>query len=144
MLKWPDMSIHEHQVRQVQNYMSGLSIDKFNILFSGFQIHRDGCVVIRGFDEDKSLQKLRQKLRKKFDFIPHRQSSWCHVPIGRILEPVGSKKFSKLKNFLSSILGLKRHKHTEEINLISLIYEKRWYMEEREVLQSYRLGVLNE
>ena len=95
-------------------------------------------MVMRGFDENKSLQKLREQLRGKFDFIPERQSAWCHVPIGRILEPVGMKQFSKLKDYLSSTGGSKHY--SEEINLVSLIYETRWYMVERQVLQTYRLS----
>lgn len=138
VLKWPDQTIEDEQVAMVQNYISELSLDKFNILFSGVQIHRDGCVVIRGFDEGKSLRRLRQKIKQKFSFIPDKQSSWCHIPIGRILEPVGSGQFSQLKDYVFRQSATKTH--TEEIVLMALIHETRWYMKEREVLQSYFLG----
>ena len=75
-------------------------------------------MVMRGFDENKSLQKLREQLRGKFDFIPERQSA-VSCSIGRILEPVGMKQFSKLKDYLSSTGGSK-HYSEEQFSIPNL------------------------
>ena len=61
-----------------------------------------------------------------------RQSSWYHIPIGRILKPLGERNFSALRHFVEATSTEMRF--VERIRAIKLIHEARWYMEEHSIL----------
>ena len=106
----------------------------FQIEFKGFQINPDGCVVIKGFDASGEFKKIRDFLCDRLDFLSKRQSSWFHIPIGRILEPVGAEAFGRLGSYISfnDTLFLR----SEFVDRVHLISEKQWYMETRTTLMT--------
>ena len=93
----------------------------------------DGCVILKCYDETSSLFKIRNQMKNKIPFTPKKQSSWAHIPVGRILEPVGVSKFNDLKKYIKE--SMNDFTHVEKINSMKLIHEKRWYMEEKETLK---------
>ena len=52
--------------------------------------------------------------------------------MGRILEPIGSELFSKLSRLISELS--ESFIVADTINLIKLVHEHRWYMEEKSIL----------
>ena len=72
-------------------------------------------------------------MKNKILFTPKKQSNWAHIPIGRILEPVGVSNFNNLKKYINA--SVDDFNHIEKITSMKLIHEKRWYMEERETLK---------
>ena len=89
----------------IREALSGL-IAPFLFSVFGIQINPDGCVVAKGYDEGAAIFRVREELKASLSFFPKRQSGWAHIPLGRILEPVGEEKFSKLK-FLIGEIGQK-------------------------------------
>ena len=55
-----------------------------------------------------------------------------YIP-GRILEPIGEKKYSLLKNYITKKQNLKIA--TTTIKDFKFIFEKRWYMEDRNLIR---------
>ena len=70
--------------------------------------------------------------------MPKKQSEWAHVPLGRILEPVSSKNFSYLRDFITQLSN--QNIITIKINSLKYIHEKRWYMEEKDLLLEKKLN----
>jgi hypothetical protein len=129
VFKWPEQNLSKTEINELLNIVSKLKFRNFDVLFDGCQLNPDGCVVIRGFDISKNIFNLRRLIAKKINFLPKKQSKWFHIPIGRILEPVGEKNFLKLKFFFDK--NSSGWKHYEEINSIKLIHEYQWYMEKK-------------
>ena len=69
--------------------------------------------------------------------LPARQSNWCHIPIGRILDPVGELNFKRLQEIERD----SRDDKTFSIKLDSLkmVEEYKWYMEEKDLLMDIKL-----
>ena len=132
VFKWPEEKLSKTQINKLLNFISKLKFRNFNVLFDGCQLNPDGCVIIKGFDVSKNIFNLRRLISKKIRFLPKKQSKWFHIPLGRILEPVGEKNFIKLKKFFDK--NSRGWKHYEEIDSIKLIHEYQWYMEKRKTL----------
>jgi len=136
VFKWPEMKWkNEYEniiIELIPNMISNIQVD-----FVGFQINPDGCIVLKGFDKENAVLKLRKKIKNSFTFIPEKQSSWVHVPIGRILEPVGKEKFNLLYDLINT--NKSNHIAEVEINELKFIHEKRWYMENRQELFNFRV-----
>jgi hypothetical protein len=132
VFKWPEEKLNQSQIRKISKFVSKINIQKFNILFDGFQLNPDGCVVVKGFDVSKNIINLRDSISKNISFLPKKQSNWFHIPIGRILEPVGKNNFLKLKNFFNR--NRDGWGHYEKIKNIKLIHEYQWYMKDRKTL----------
>lgn len=109
----------------------------FEFMIRGVQVNPDGCVVARGYDSGGELFRIRDSVRSALAWIPPKQSGWAHVPLGRILEPVGTEAFGRLRHLMTGLE--ERDVVSTSIDRIILAHETRWYMEERTVLHEYRL-----
>lgn len=137
VFKWPSDTWKEDQLPAIKSVLANVEGSAFRFRIQGVQINPDGCVVARGFDEGGELFRIRQVIKERMDFIPNRQSGWAHVPLGRILEPLGADRFQQLRSLLRSWEGELIAETT--LSEMKLIHETRWYMEEHEVLEVYPL-----
>lgn len=132
VLKWPDekwsQSKHEAALRE----LSALEFSPFDMEFHGFQLNADGCLIVRGYDHSGEFARIRKWLTERLSFVSARQSSWYHIPIGRILKPLGEGNFSALRHCVEATSMEMRF--IERIRVIKLIHETRWYMEEHSIV----------
>lgn len=136
--KWHD----QNEFVEEDNDLLRTEIEKhanrpISISLEGYQIHTDGCVVARIFDNG-SIIGLRNKLIENLQDLPNRQSSWCHIPVGRILSPVSKDEAEEIVKLVE--LKNKSTKITEVINNIKFVHEKQWYMEDYKIIHTHRLG----
>jgi hypothetical protein len=117
---------------RVCSALADINFNPFNLYIGGLQINRDGCVVLRGYDQFQSIFRIRDQLKKTINFFPEQQSGWAHIPIGRILNPIGINNFIKLREFCykNRCINL----HNELIVDAKFVHEKQWYMEQHQVL----------
>jgi hypothetical protein len=138
VFKWPTDPWNEQNLEVIRRRLASVTDPMFRFHIGGVQINPDGCVVARGYDEEAALFRIRRQLKSDLPFLPSRQSGWAHVPLGRILEPVGSQRFAKLADVIRGMSDAPIA--TTEIDSMKLIHETRWYMEEKTVLAEYPLG----
>ncbi len=138
VFKWPTDSWNEEWLGVIQDLLASIRQPSYRFSIRGVQINPDGCVVAKGFDEDAVLFQIREQLKVEIPFLPAKQSGWAHVPLGRILEPLGVERFAKLAHLMSTMSDLPIA--TTEINSIKLIHETRWYMEAKIILAEYQLA----
>ena len=138
VFKWPTDSWNEEWLGFIQDLLASIRQPSYRFSIRGVQINPDGCVVAKGFDEDAVLFQIREHLKVEIPFLPSKQSGWAHVPLGRILEPLGVERFAKLAHLMSTMSDLPIA--TTEINSIKLIHETRWYMEAKTILTEYQLA----
>lgn len=137
VLKWPSQILNSQKLFEAKEHLLNQIYDSFIVNIKGVQFNSDGCILLKGYPDNMSLKLFRESLKLKFPEIPKRQSQWCHIPLGRILEPVGTKTFEKLKEiyFLEeSFCSFKI-----PINQFHLVHEKRWYMEDKDILETFKL-----
>ncbi len=132
VFKWPDQDWDTGIKEKVCSTLSEIRFTPYNLNICGIQINRDGCVILKGFDQPQAIQSIRKKIKSSLQFLPEKQSNWAHVPIGRILEPVGEDKFVRLKKFVSA--NHNTHFHTEKINDAKFVHEKQWYMVRHKII----------
>lgn len=132
VFKWPKESWDETRVPVIRKALSALEVSSFSFFVHGIQINPDGCVVAKGYDEGAAIFKVREKLRTTLNFFPKKQSGWAHIPLGRILEPVGEEKFNELRLLIGEIGQNFIVEH--ELTSAKFVHETRWYMEEKAVL----------
>jgi len=137
VFKWPDDDWNSSYLPIIKEEISFVESNSFLFHIHGIQINPDGCVVAKGYDENGVIFDIRRKLKEKLYFLPDKQSEWAHIPMGRILEPVGALKFSKLNKFIDKVYD--EFIVSDVIDSLSLVHENRWYMEERSILQEYKL-----
>jgi len=138
VFKWPTDDWDDCKQKLVHEEISKIQYNSFGFCINGIQINPDGCVIAKGFDANMTIIKIREKLRRKLDFMPTKQSNWAHVPLGRILENVDKEKFSMLRQFIemnSTIRIAETH-----IDSLKFIHEKQWYMEKRSTLLDFKLN----
>jgi len=138
VFKWPLESWNEEWLSIIRDKLETIHQPSFRFSIKGVQINPDGCVVARGFDEDGVLFRIREQLKAGIPFLPPKQSGWAHVPLGRILEPLGVERFAKLAQLINKLSDLPIVSTT--INSMKLIHETRWYMEEKATLAEYFLA----
>jgi len=131
VLKWPDTDNLCYDPIEVMNYLNELKLHRFYLHINGAQVHSDGAVILRGYDNG-FVRSLRQRLHERFPHLPAKQSQWVHIPLGRIVSQVASSKFGKMIEYLDEFNAEKNF--NEEIIDIKLVQEYRWYMTEKEVL----------
>jgi hypothetical protein len=141
VFKWPEYDWNKKWEWQIHNNLPRLN-KPFRFVVFGIQINPDGCIIAKGFDEGESIFKLRKKIKDRLDFLPDRQSSWAHIPLGRILEPIGEYKFSKLAKLCKELSSI--YLASCEIKTLKFVHETQWYMEERELLKEYKTKTDNE
>lgn len=137
VFKWPTDSWDNGHLDIIQNTLSLIRQPAFQFSIRGIQINSDGCVIAKGFDESGVLFQIREQLKLDLPFMPKKQSGWAHVPLGRILEPLGTEKFTLLNKTINSKLN--QYIAATDINIMRLIHERRWYMEEKTILAEYSL-----
>ena len=77
----------------------GLNAMELAHLVEGVDVIVTGGIA-KGYDEKGMIFKIRKHLQNNLRFLPKKQSGWAHIPIDRILEPIGSKKFTILCQIL--------------------------------------------
>lgn len=137
VFKWPDEAWHATWSTLIEQAISQIDLPAYQFDIRGVQINPDGCVVARGFDHEKTLFNIREHMKAELPFLPARQSTWAHIPLGRILQPVGTARFDKLATFIQSLES--KAIASTEIDTLRFIRETRWYMEEHETLSTYSL-----
>lgn len=137
VFKWPNEEWDKSRETVIKNELNTLDPPPFILNIKGIQINTDGCVIARGYDEEMTIFNIREHFKINLSFLPKKQSGWAHVPIGRILEPIGTKKFSDLRRFIKKLSNELIAK--EEINSLKFVHEKRWYMEEKTILTNIHL-----
>jgi hypothetical protein len=138
VFKWPTDTWREEWLCLIRESLAAIRQPSFGFSIGGVQVNPDGCVVAKGFDEEGILFRIREQMKGQISFLPPRQSGWAHVPLGRILEPLGTEKFNKLKLLISTMSNSLIA--TTKIKSIKLVHEKRWYMEEKTILAEYPLN----
>jgi len=133
VFKWPNEKWDTNKEKLVNNLLDIYPFEPFNLEIIGIQIHSDGCVIAKGYDKALQMQKIRSFFKNNLDFFPEKQSNWSHIPLGRILEPIGEKKYSLLKNYITKKQNLKIASTT--IKDFKFVFEKRWYMEDRSLIR---------
>ena len=106
----------------------------FQIRYGGFLVTPDGTVLVQGIGE---FDRLRHKLRSAIPFASPKQSQLGHISLGRILDPVGEETFSQLKQMVRD----SQHQvyGDWEIAEVKYVYERQWYMEDREIIETWPL-----
>ena len=138
VFKWPTDSWNEEWLGVIQGALASVRQPPYRFSVGGVQINPDGCVVAKGFDEPAVLFQIREQLKVKIPFLPAKQSGWAHVPLGRVLEPLGGERFAKLAELMSAMSDMSIA--TTEIDSMKLIHETRWYMEAKTILAEYPLA----
>lgn len=133
VFKWPNEKWDTKKEKQVNNLLDIYPFESFNLEIIGIQIHSDGCLIAKGYDKSLQMEKIRSFFKNNLDFFPEKQSNWSHIPLGRILEPIGEKKYSLLKNYITKKQNLKIASTT--VKDFKFIFEKRWYMEDRSLIR---------
>lgn len=129
VFKWPEERMSADRFPEIRQAAQDVAKGPITLDVQGVQVHRDGAVVARGFDRHGELRRLRSQILEKLEWMPRRQSSWAHIPLGRILEPVGEEAFRRLHQALPTLWN--RSIGQTEIRSLQLVIETQWYMEER-------------
>ena len=132
VFKWPDDIWRKNNTTQIIKTLKLIDCPVFDFSIYGIQINPDGCVIAKGYDAGGSIFNIRKKMKQDLSFLPEKQSNWAHIPLGRILEPIDTKKFTKLRSFVRKY----KDKFIVEDTLTSVkyVHETRWYMEEKNIL----------
>lgn len=132
VLKWPNDSLNPKVIDDAKKLLSDASLNSFHLNIFGIQMHQDGCIILKCYDENRFIFRLRDQIVSNIKNIPVKQSNWVHIPLGRILSPVGKDKMVKIKSLIKEM--------DEELNYnllidsVHLVHEKQWYMEQKEYL----------
>lgn len=132
VIKWPEDVLNEDLLERTMNFLDRWNGKGFHLRIEGIQIHLDGCIVLRGIDLGAEIFKFRENFFSEIHGLPLKQSNWAHVPLGRILAPIGEDKMIQIKKLIDKLN--KKMKHQILIDKIHLVNEKRWYMVEKEYL----------
>ena len=139
VFKWPDeIWKDKSKIFSINEELSMLNFSSFQFSIRGIQINPDGCVVAKGYDEGGMIFLIREHLKEKLLFLPKKQSGWAHIPLGRILEPLGPSKFLELESLINQLSDTTIV--SDEINSIKFVHETCWYMEEKTILSEFLLS----
>ena len=67
--------------------------------------------------------------------MPQKQSSWCHIPLGRILAPLDKEKYAALLDHAR--LSQNKERFTVKVESLKVLHERRWYQSERTLLKLF-------
>ncbi len=132
VFKWPEEVWDESRETVVCDFLSNMKILPFYYFLHGIQVNPDGCIVAKGYDEGGAIFSMRELFRNKLSFLPKKQSGWAHIPLGRILEPVGEKKFEELRLLINEVGQTFITEHL--ITSAKFVHETKWYMERKAVI----------
>ncbi len=114
---------------------STVGVAPFDITYRGFFLSSDGTIAFQGFGP---TSELRSRLRAALPFSSTRQNKTGHISVARILDPVGVDAYSRL---------LQRQRDNERrtygkmrVESLKLVKERRWYMEDYDVITVAALG----
>lgn len=137
VFKWPDESWDERNNDIIKEKIKLINHEPFIFNIYGIQVNQDGCVIAKGYDENRTIFKIREYILSELGFAPERQSSWAHVPLGRILEPIGEDNYYRLKNFINDYND--KFIASCKIDSLKFVFEQQWYMEKKNILYSHKL-----
>ena len=137
ILKWPSDKMNPTILDKAIELLSEYNVSKFYLNVFGIQLHTDGCIILKGIDEKRTIFSIRKNLVENLDNIPIKQSNWSHIPIGRVLAPIGVENMSKFKILIAEINN--ELNHDIMIDSIHVVHEKKWYMENKDYLYTKRL-----
>ena len=137
VFKWPNNSWNHSFDNIIKTNIADLNESIFTFEIRGIQINNDGCVIAKGYDNNHSIFKIRNFFKSNIDFLPKKQSGWADVPLGRILEPLGVNRYSKLKKYILNISN--NNISSETVDSIKYVQEKQWYMEQKIILLEKKL-----
>jgi hypothetical protein len=125
----PSDEITERFVRAVSE------VRRFEIGYAGFFVAPDGTIAFQGLGPTGDL---RASLRRSLPFSSPRQNETGHISVARILDPVGDESFRRL-------LEMRRASAAEcygvlAVAEVKLVSERRWYMEDHDVICTAALG----
>lgn len=132
VVKWPEDDLDAKLLKQAKEVVNSSELSKFKLKVYGMQLHIDGCIILKCIDENQSIFKFRNYLRENTDNLSIKQSNWVHIPLGRILSPIGEGTMSRLKDFILNCENTLNY--DIEIDALHLVKEKKWYMEKKEYL----------
>jgi hypothetical protein len=132
VLKWPSDILHENTLDDAKKIINETEYTSFFLKIFGIQVHEDGCIVLKCIDEDRLIFKLRELLQVNVSNIPIKQSGWAHIPLGRILCPIGKDRMMHLKDVISKIDS--ELDYNLLIDSVHLVHETKWYMEQKKYL----------
>ena len=130
-MKWPEDDLDVKLLEQAKEVINSVELSKFKLKVYGMQFHIDGCIILKCIDENESIFKFRNYLRENTDNLPVKQSNWVHIPLGRILSPIGEEAMSRLKDFITNCDNTLNY--DIEIDTLHLVNEKKWYMEKKNI-----------
>ncbi len=137
ILKWPsdtmDPTILDKSIELLREY----NASKYYLNVFGIQLHTDGCIILKCIDEKRTIFSLRKSLIENLDNIPKKQSNWSHIPLGRVLAPVGKENMSKFKILIAEINN--ELNHDILIDSLHIVHERKWYMEIKDYLYTKKL-----
>lgn len=139
VIKWPEEKVDNPLIHKVQNLIDGLGEQQMSgivLEIHGIQINPDGCVVARGVDRNGTFRDLRKRIFNSVPELPKRQSQWVHIPLGRVLEPIGEDRFNKLIHYIKSTMQSMPILFGN-VGSLKMIEEFQWYMERNKVLKTY-------
>ncbi len=133
VFNWPNQKWNFNKENIVNRFIDLYNFKSFNLEIKGIQIHTDGCIIAKGFDKSMEMIKIRNFFEKNLDFYPKKQSKWSHIPLGRILEPIGEVNYKALKKFAKDY----KNKNITSAKIINykFIHETKWYMEEKKIIK---------
>ena len=132
ILKWPEDKLDIEVLNRAKQVLQDWKEKPFFLTIFGIQLHLDGCIILKGIDTKNEIKDFRSMLKSKIKKIPDRQSEWTHIPLGRILAPIGKEKMKILKNFFHDLD--KNLNYDLLIKEVHLVREKQWYMEKKTYL----------
>jgi hypothetical protein len=138
VFKWPAGPWNPEWLEVVRQVLAAGRHAAFRFEIGGIQVNPDGCVVAKGFDEGGEISRVRERLRAEIPFLPEKQSAWAHVPLGRILEPLGTGRFAELGALMRSLAN--EPIAATKLDSMQLVHETRWYMEQKQILEQYPLA----
>jgi hypothetical protein len=138
VFKWPGGPWQPEWLDAVREVIAAERHPAFRYEVGGIQVNPDGCFVAKGFDGGGEISRLRDRLRAELPFLPDRQSAWAHVPLGRVLEPLGTDRFAELGTLMRSLSN--QTIVATLVDSMQLVHETRWYMESKQILEQYPLG----
>lgn len=139
VLKWPSEKQNSELVSSVTAKLLAMSetgTRGAELYIDGIQVNPDGCIVARGFDRDGWFRSLRSSIVDEVQGMPVKQSGWVHIPLGRILEPLGADRFKMLKDYVFASRSMKMMSFGNAGSL-SLVDEKKWYMESHQIITTF-------
>ena len=137
IIKWQNQSFDENTIILSEKFLSNYSFQPLIFKIQGFQFHDDGAIIARCFDKFGLFRSLRSSLLDSVKELPTKQSSWCHIPLGRILEEINTDKLNKLRE----LMVFSQKSFSPEFNLydIKIVHEKKWYQSDSEILYTFKI-----